>query len=168
MKYKLLLLLFQIVFIIESSSSASNIIIKTTKSVYYGYISENIRVIDSNSSNVFIRFIDQQKPEIIDCKEDKKYLFRILNGNEDDYFQEPFKMDSSCFIQLKLKSNREQLNREAIDIYNLNISITSGSSRSDDYYFQIIIQIIDDNDNDPLFDKYEYQFDINDLTYLSP
>jgi hypothetical protein len=97
-------------------------------------------------------------------------LFRILNGNEDDYFQEPFKMDSNCFIQLKLKSNREQLNREAIDIYNLNVSIASGggSSRSDDYYFQIIIHIIDGNDNDPLFDKYEYQFDINDLTNLPP
>ena len=64
-------------------------------------------------------------------------MFRNLNGNEDDYFLEPFEMDSSCFIQLKLKSNREQLNREAIDIYNLNISITRsvGSSRSDDYYF---------------------------------
>ncbi len=79
-------------------------------------------------------------------------------------------MDSNCFIQLKLKSNREQLNREAIDIYNLNVSIASGggSSRSDDYYFQIIIHIIDGNDNDPLFDKYEYQFDINDLTNLPP
>ncbi len=83
MKYKLLLLLFQIVFINESSSS-SNIIIITTKSVYFGYISENIRVIYSKSSNVYIRFIYQQKPEN----------------------QEPFKMDSSCFIQLKLKSNR--------------------------------------------------------------
>ena len=137
--------------------------------VYYGYISENIRV-DVNS-NVYIRFIDSQKPFIIrrrtgDCE---KIVFHIVSGNEDDYFEEPF-CDSSCLIHLKLKSNREQLNREALDLYRLNVTIDEGEvdneEKKKESSFEIIVRVIDDNDNDPLFDKYEYQFEISDLVYL--
>ena len=134
--------------------------VRVSKNVYYGYISENIRV-DVNS-DVYIRFIESEKPFIIGCEllREEVAPLRITSGNEDDYFEEPI-IDNSCYIQLKLKSNREQLNREAVDMYRLNVMMLHDESN-----FQIIVQVLDDNDNDPLFDKYEYNFEINDLVYL--
>ena len=135
-----------------------------TKNIYNGYISENIRV--GTTDNVYIRFIDSEKPAVLLPTKCVEATFRIVSGNEDDYFEEPvvdtdINIDgiNKCYVQIKLKPNREQLNREAKDVYLLNISYGSGN-------FEVRVEIIDDNDNDPLFDKYEYQFEISDLTYL--
>ncbi len=102
-----------------------------TKNIYNGYISENIRV--GTTDDVYIRFIDSEKPAVLlpTCVE---ATFRIVSGNEDDYFEEPavytdINIDgiTKWFVQIKLKPNREQLNREAKDVYLLDISYGSGN-----------------------------------------
>lgn len=164
----------------------------------------------SQSTNKSQKFYTNIKNSSNLCSAFKtKFYFKIEYGNEDDYFDDPFIGDDmyvseynsnyvvKCFINLKLKPNRDQLNREAKGEYKLNIKIneyktvennnnsSSFSSKqysrvdslSDEFFilnlendsscFNISVIVLDDNDNEPLYDQYEYSFEMSDLDYLA-
>lgn len=133
---------------------------------------------EPNHKSTYIRFIDDLKPSINfrlknldDCVSfDFKSLNLTLKTN--DYDQETtslFEIDHDNFLCTKQKSNcicyfqirlsddpiiRDRINREAKESYHFQLNL-------DNTQTNINVNMLDDNDLEPMFDPSEYVFELN-------
>lgn len=163
--------IFIILFCIYKLNS-NELIISNDK--FTGYISENIR------QSPYIRFVDFEKPKLI---------LNTTNNNSDldtlwnDIITNHLKITTSninlftvelkptrineCLIQIRA-NKPDILNREAIDEYFLVTKFTLSSEYSfqnetKDVTIKFNIKILDDNDNDPIFNTYELKITLDEI-----
>ena len=156
---------------------------------YTGYISENVALPqrtfnDTNHrSAILIRFIDSSKPSIQFDTTKRCSAIELpalqqatnLRIESDDNSFNLFEIDSdkftcvhsdtlkcACFIQIKLKDDsvRYKLNREAKSSYKLRLKLDQNYSIQET---TLLVQILDDNDIEPMFDPSEYEFELNEF-----
>lgn len=160
---------------------------KFTSEQYTGYISENValpqRTFNTTERNpILIRFIDASKPSIqfeTARKCSSITLAAIVSAANlrlvsDDNSFNLFEIDPSltcvhstagkcaCYIQIKLKDDsvRYKLNREAKSSYKFRLKLDQNYSIQETV---ILVQILDDNDLEPMFDPSEYEFELNEF-----
>ncbi|CAF0806124.1 unnamed protein product [Brachionus calyciflorus] len=139
----------------------------------------NTNSLKTDKKSIYIRFIDELKPSIQfliknldDCI---NFNFKSLNLTlkTNDYDQESislFEIDHDnylctktslkclCFFQIRLTDDpfiRDRINREAKDSYQFYLLINNQTQTS------INVNILDDNDLEPMFDPSEYTLEIN-------
>jgi hypothetical protein len=148
---------------------------------YVGYISENVHAKDG-----FVSFVDPIKPSFQVTSLDKVIISQRGHVNpcqqlvNDGYLNitienknsnSPFAIDLSeyydnrCFINIRLASSSSSslftLNREETAQYKIVVNLNG-------YYnaataIHITINVLDDNDNDPIFENYEYSVDLRQV-----
>ena len=166
----------------------SSIIERTqfTNDLYTGYISENVASVKTydtsrqtsrstkQTQSIYIRFITLYKPSIrVTLKNENQcskfntnhFNIELISDTSDPIFEldpnEPCynlnKTECECPIKIRLinDSARDKLNREAQDSYKLQLKHESIQTT-------ISIQILDDNDLEPMFDPSEYLIELNE------
>jgi hypothetical protein len=137
------------------------------------------RAAASTLQNIYVRFIDKLKPAILfDLDSSSNYScesYRFNVGSDvklqaqHDYeseqvastfdldMHECFPLDSTrsclCYLNVRL-IQRENINREAKSVYYLNVTLLTASSAT------LRVNILDDNDLEPMFAQYEYEFEL--------
>ena len=136
---------------------------------------------DERSSTIYVRFVDKLKPAVVfdepahaKCRDYSANLhafkFELYSEYDTDSLTlfaldtssfECFTLDATlktcaCYLKLRLIDDtaREKLNREAKDTYYVQIRVLTNETTS------VRVNVLDDNDLEPMFDTNEYVFDL--------
>ena len=166
-----------------------------TSESYTGYISENVAApsalppdnqmrrlrssinqTTSSNSLIYIRFVDYLKPTLVlelwkgKCEQLRPEDVPLITLKHNDLFLtemgacDPLgnsirTCECPIYIRLLNDSVRERLNREAKEFYSVHLKFFSNQTN-------IQIQLLDDNDLDPMFEYADYLFELNEDSNL--
>jgi hypothetical protein len=138
---------------------------------YTGYISENVRTV----KNSYVSFVDANKPSFLlttsgsllrstgnPCEHVANSGYLNITMDNDGLFAYDLTeyVDSRCFINIKL-ANRALINREDIGQYTLVLNLNGYYNAAST--ITLTINVLDDNDNDPIYENYEYFLELSEM-----
>lgn len=88
--------------------------------------------------------------------------YRILDGNEENHFRLSVSSNPSGEAPFLYLETTGKLDRESKPVYILNVSASDGGSPPKVGFLSVLVEVVDTNDNPPIFDHSDYVVSLNE------